>query len=104
MNLLKDNHKYMRQDYYDIEDIPSRKRRLQGLLKECLNKYYITDSRWSDSGIKQVKHFNKNILPHFYNRFKSKDLTTRNFIRDLLKTKEESNILIAKAILESNEK
>lgn len=36
MNLIKDNHKYMRREYYDIEDIPSRKTRLQGLLKQLV--------------------------------------------------------------------
>lgn len=35
MNLIKDNHKYMKREYYDLEDIPSRKRKLQGLIKEC---------------------------------------------------------------------
>lgn len=101
MNLIKDNHKYMRREYYDIEDIPSRKTRLQGLLKECFCSLYVKDSRWSNKGIEQVQHFNRVILPSLYDKFKSKDLTTRNLIRDLLKSKDQGNIIIAHEIIKS---
>lgn len=101
MNLIKDNHKYMKREYYDIEDIPSRKRRLQGLLKECFSSLYVKESRWSNSGMKQTQYFNAQILPSLYDKFKSKDLTTRNLIRDLLKSKDQGNIIMAHEIIKS---
>lgn len=101
MNLIKDNHKYMKREYYDLEDIPSRKRKLQGLIKECFFKFYVTESKWSDKGMKQLQHFNKFTLPLLYDKFKSKDLNTRNFVKELLKSKDESNIIMAHEIIKS---
>ena len=57
MNLIKDNHKYMKREYYDLEDIPSRKRKLQGLIKECFFKFYVTESKWTNKGMKDSQRF-----------------------------------------------
>jgi hypothetical protein len=101
MNLIKDNHKYMKREYYELEDIPSRKRKLQGLIKDRFLHFYTTDSKWSTKGMKEIQHFNKVTLPLLYEKFKSKDLNTRNFIKELLKSRDESNIIMAHEIIKS---
>jgi hypothetical protein len=51
--------------------------------------------------MKEIQHFNKQILPSLYEKFKSKDLNTRNFIKELLKSRDESNIIMAHEIIKS---
>lgn len=63
--------------------------------------FYVTESRWSNKGMKQVQHFNKVTLPSLHDKFKSKDLNTRNFVKELLKSKDESNIIMAHEIIKS---
>lgn len=113
MNLYKDNYKYMTRDISDMQGNhkQAKKRKLIALFRDSFENFYIKKASFFETSYEaqkniviQKRNYNNAILPTLYDKYKSKDLTTRNFIMELLKSKDKSNIIMAHEIIKSENK
>lgn len=107
MNLLNDNYKHLKNDYTG-----SRKNSRETKIKNWLNyefydifldfesyDFYPAAEEFKT----RFKFYNNVVIPQYYNNYKKSSSKTKRLIRELIDSREESNLLIAKAILENNE-
>lgn len=97
MNLLKDNYKYLVKDISDMEGTHkhAKKRKLIGLFKASFSFIDIED--YNDR--KEYFNYVNFVIPHLYEEYKKKDLNTRTIIKELLKSRDRANILIARNLI-----
>lgn len=108
MNLIKDNYKYLTKDISDMSGNHKsrKKRRLMAMIRTNFEKFYVNSDLISSfkQHLIDKNNFKNIICIDLYNKYKVKDLSTRTFIRELINTKDEANIIMAHEIIKSENK